>query len=146
MLRGNRSAQLHFLQIDGPQSLSRVLKHILNNGEDTGLAKRILALTGDIVADVILHDDSHHDIVNAFSTTLFCQSMLNSLEITALRETSVRAMQSMVPFCNWDSENAVTALAQVKRSWQVEPDIDPQVRREMLDLVGNVIDRVKEKK
>lgn len=146
MLRGNRAAQLHFLQIDGSQSLSRTLNHILKNGEDTGLAKRILALTGDIVADVVLHDDGHHDIVSAFSTTQFCQSALDSLELTALRETSVRAIQSMAPFCDWDSEKVVTALAQVKRSWQGEPDIDPQVRREMLDLVGNVIERVKEKK
>jgi nucleotide exchange factor SIL1 len=149
LLRANRMAQRYFLKIDGPPTLSRALQEILggSSGSDIGLAKRILALTGDIVSDIVLHDDHHQNIIDAFSTADFCQSTLDSLEYKALKETAVRAMQSLVTFCNWDNEVAVVAaMVKVKRSWQGEPDIDPQIRRELLDLVSDTIDRIKAKK
>lgn len=139
ILRGNRAAQLYFLRIDGPASLSRILAGILRSGEDLGLANRILALIGDVVSDVILHTDSHQNIIDAFATSELCQSSLDGLKHSALRETSVRAIQSIAPFCDWSKEVASTALEEVMKSWQAEPGLDPHVREELIHLASNTI-------
>ena len=140
ILRGNRGAQLYFLTIDGPASVSRTLSNVLRNGEDIGLAKRILALLGDVVADVVLHADNQQSIVDAFSTAQLCQSSLDSLKYAALRETSVRAIQSIAAFCDWEKDVAISALEEVKRSWQAESRIDPEHRDELLHLVSTTLD------
>jgi hypothetical protein len=146
VLRGNRAAQLYFLRIDGPASLVRTLADTLRHGEDLGMAKRILALIGDVVSDVVLHADDHQNIIDAFATAQLCQSSLDSLKHAALRETSVRAILSIAPFCDWSKAVAITALEETTKSWQSEPGIDPQVRDELLHLVSTTIDAVMGKK
>jgi hypothetical protein len=156
LLRGNRVGQLFFLNIDGPSQLSLELKALLDASgtSDMSLAKRILALTGDIVSDVVLHDDQgdHKTIINAFSNDAYCQSCLatlnNSKEASnrSLKETAVRTLQVLAPFCkDWDKETAALSVVKVKQAWQVEPDMDHEVRRELLDLASATVDLIRDK-
>lgn len=156
LLRGNRVGQIYFLSIDGPDQLSNELQGLLDSSRtssDMSLVKRILALAGDIVSDVILHEDQddHKTIVDAFSSKSYCQSCLDSLNgknefnSRGVKETAVRTLQALAPFCHeWDKEAAALTVVKVKQAWQVEPEMDHEVRRELLDLASDTVDRIRQ--
>jgi len=158
LLRGNREAQLTFLEIEGPKRMARVLeKELLNDHDDAVLTKRILALLGDIVFDNDVeqqgeegeqHDDDGNSIVNAIACPSVCQSSLKSLTQSSkvLRETAVRTFDSLIPYCkDWDMELALSLTVSVKKNWQVDPNLDPEIRRDLLDLIAGIIKKLRHK-
>jgi hypothetical protein len=64
----------------------------------------------------------------------------------SLKETAVRTLQVLAPFCkDWDKETAALSVVKVKQAWQVEPDMDHEVRRELLDLASATVDLIRDK-
>jgi len=150
LLRGNHVAQLAFIEIEGHDGLARALEKEMLNDTDVALAKRILALMGDIVVDnetaELEKGDSNEKVIRAFASPSVCQSSLKSLAHSSrvLRETAVRTFQSLVPYCHdWGTELALSSMISVKKIWQVEPDLDPEIRRELLDLAVATIDEIR---
>jgi hypothetical protein len=143
MLRGNLMSQQYFVGIQGTQVLANLLSQ-----QDIDLTKRILALAGDVVADIVLHQNDaadHADIIQAFSTPVYCQTCIDSLRHSNLQETAIRTIKVLADYCDWDEEKALEQVAAVKRTWQVDPDLDHELRRELLDLVGDTMTRIKAK-
>lgn len=150
LLRGNRIAQLVFMDINGHDSLARALEKEMLNDNDVALTKRILALMGDIVMDNETAEqdkgENNEQVIHAFASPSVCQSSLKSLTHSSqvLRETAVRTFQSLVPYCReWDMELALSSMVSVKKSWQIEPDLDPEIRRELLDLARATIEELR---
>jgi len=120
------------------------------NDNDAALTKRILALIGDIVTDnKTAEQDKGEDnekVIRAFASPSFCQSSLKSLSHSshALRETAVRTFQSLVPYCgDWDMKLALSSMVSVKKFWQGEPDVDSEIRSELLGLAAATIEAIR---
>jgi hypothetical protein len=144
MLRGNRGAQMNFISIHGPAVLSQILSNVMKVNEDLDCAKRIIALVGDIISDVVLHGNSQRNIINAFAGIEICKATLESLDFEPIRETSIHTIQSIFPFCNWNVDSVTEQLELVSRSWKDMLDIDSQILEERLDLIANTIKAIKE--
>merc|ERR1712232_1501686 len=151
LLRGNREAQLAFLEIKGQESLSRALEQEILNDIGSPLAKRILALIGDIVLEnsILEQEAAHNDnekIIDSIASPSTCQLILKSLGHSSrdLWETAIRTFQSLLPYCHdWDMELALSSVVSVKRKWQVEPDLDPEVRRDLLGIAVKTIEQIR---
>lgn len=167
LLRANRQSQTHFCADQGPALLGTVLSDLAEEAsakdppalpKDTvKVAQRLLALAQDIVMDVTLHasksDQVDTAIRNAFSSPLWCSTILRFTDIPRLYETSLQTIQQLAPSCgtHWEDlakiqQKVKEPLAHVHQNW-LPDDLDEEIlkeRRELLDATVKAIQEAKQ--
>ena len=144
LLRGNRSAQANFVKLQGPSRL------FAGAVVEIKLQKKLLALVGDIVADVVLHDGVEENaavndaIVEAFSSEPICTSVSESLTKKQLEETSLRTMEALAPYCGFTAE-LVEEIERIQEDWGVQ-GMDGADLDELVGIAKSAIEKIKSRK
>jgi hypothetical protein len=156
LLRGNRNSQNHFCADQGPALLEQVLAQLAGFHEQEHpmsrdgikVVSRLLSLAQDIVADVTLHESESNQvdeaIRKAFSTPLWCTTLVQFSQVPKLYETSLQTIQQLAPYCkeNWDLEQVRQQIqqppAQVHQSWLAD-DLDQDIRQERKELMESTV-------
>merc|ERR1712137_185600 len=136
LLRGNRLAQAHFVKLRGPSQLFGVGGTAASTtAVEIKLQKKLLALVGDVVSDVVLHSTDSADnnnnnnqnaqevndaIIQAFSTEPICASVSDALSDAKLQETSLRTMEALAPYCELFDSSLIEEIERIQEDWGVE--------------------------
>jgi len=161
LLRGNHQAQNVFLELEGPKHLASALELYYNESKDNiitaKLVKRILALLSDIIVDnttteVNDEEKTSAKIIDAIASPSVCQSSLKSLKhdnddnASMLRETAVRTFNTLVPYCvnKWDVNKAFRSALFIQKQWRTSPNLDEDVRRDLLELIESILTKLDE--
>lgn len=126
LLRGNRPAQVHFLDLEGPSILAENIIHL-----EPKLIRRLLSLVDDVVSDVDLHASENEEmdqkIAYAFAHPKFCQLTLDGLKNDYLIETSMKTLKTIAGRCQWENRSTVAGfIDEVEESWKTlisSPDL-----------------------
>mmetsp|Transcript_17717 Transcript_17717/g.26020 ORF Transcript_17717/g.26020 Transcript_17717/m.26020 type:complete len:576 (+) Transcript_17717:123-1850(+) len=164
LLRGNRSAQRHFIELGGPDALVKTVSESIESAVERKYASRTLLLADDIIADLVLHgiEDglSEEDVKNwihKFTSPGWCDLPIRMLGISnvPIREKAIQSLGTMSPYCIESSEDAwrkeaSDALKKVQRELmqggmitnggEGEDGLNPEYRKELVDLAAGVLD------
>lgn len=151
-LRGNRQAQIHFGAVNGPELLSDLLTRAVADDVafSRNLASKLLRLAADSVLDVTLHtaqDEEDSDmeaaIVEAWTSEVWCVSMLSALQTAGLEQVALETVHSVVPYCKtvWTNHAVLESLKTVRKAWESESedDVDPEVHKERIALIDATV-------
>lgn len=135
LLRGNRPAQVHFLDLKGPSILAENLIHL-----EPKLIQRLLALVDDVVSDVHLHASQNEDmdqmIANSFAHPIFCQLTLDGLKNQYLIETSMKTLKAIAGRCQWENRSTVAGfIDEAEESWKTIIS-SPDLLDELFEMAG----------
>lgn len=148
LLRANRAAQTQFIGHDGPLKLGIQLAKTFEE-EDSGRSEKnresLLVLANDLVSDVKLHPGKSEQvdgaIIQSFSTSIWCNSILSALKgDSRLQEKALEATNTLLPYCQWKSEEITNALVELRSSWEASgTQRDVEVQSELLKLIDSTL-------